>query len=273
VRRASTACAALVLLLCLTALLAGPDAASACGRETDCIVGSRSYRAILPASGKPRGAVIFAHGYRGSAEGAMASHGLVALAEESGIALVAVNGVDGSWNLPNTPGGHDPAGPDEAADFEMISKDIERRFGVGPDRTIIAGFSSGGMLVWHLACQRGAHFAGFVAMSGTFWAPVPDHCPEIPRYLAHYHGTVDPVVPMQGRPIREARQGDIHAAIDMLLGQSDFGEPVVSYEDDLTCSERTDGAGRVFELCLFAGGHMFRPDFIARAVRQVLADP
>ena len=66
------------------------------------------------------------------------------------------------------------------------------------------------MMVWHLACYRGASFAGFAPMSGTFWEPVPETCPTGPVNLIHYHGTKDPVVPLTGRQIDPGR--DAHHA-------------------------------------------------------------
>ena len=147
------------------------------------------------------------------------------------------------------------------------------RFGIDPARTLVAGFSSGAMLVWTLACERGADFAGFVPMSGTFWAPVPQSCPEIPANLMHFQGTEDTTVPMEGRPIEEAHQGNLDQAFTLAESLSDFGPPETTQEGDLTCTRRTDSAGRILDLCLFPGGHSFRPDFIARAAADFLPPP
>ena len=74
-------------LAVVAALIAGPVAA--CGEDTDCVVGDRTYR-IAGAENAPNGALIFAHGYRGSAAGVMRNRGLAALADDFGLALIAM---------------------------------------------------------------------------------------------------------------------------------------------------------------------------------------
>jgi polyhydroxybutyrate depolymerase len=66
--------------------------ASACGRDTDCMVGDRSYRIVLPDiydGDAPIGAIVFAHGYRGTARGIMRSKGLTGLSNNLGVAFIA----------------------------------------------------------------------------------------------------------------------------------------------------------------------------------------
>jgi polyhydroxybutyrate depolymerase len=264
-----------VFALALGAVSAAPAPGVACGRTSDCLTGGRTFRIAAPedvSASPPKGAVIFAHGYRGSAAGVMSNDALVALAAESNIVLVAVNGVGGSWNLPNAPGGKDADGPDEIAYFDALSGWLRETYGIGPERSVVAGFSSGGMLVWNIACDRGETYAGFAPVSGTFWQPVPKACPTLPDHLMHFHGTEDPVVPMEGRPIGDARQGDVHKAIDMVLAMSDYGPPATTADGDLACERWIDGAAHDLELCTFPGGHQYRPEFVARALDAFLPD-
>ena len=60
-----------------TGVLAGP--ALACGPDTDCMLGDRHYRIAMPEgqSTDPVGAVVFAHGYRGSAAAVMQNFRLI----------------------------------------------------------------------------------------------------------------------------------------------------------------------------------------------------
>lgn len=269
------------LALALAACLAAAPAL-ACGPRTDCDLTTadgtaRSYRIALPdprADGAPPGAVIFFHGHGGSAEGAMRNEALGAVAGDLGLALVAAEAEGQEWSAPNAPGAGTEQRPgDELGYLEALKADLAARFGIDPARTLVAGFSSGAMLVWTLACERGADFAGFVPMSGTFWAPVPQSCPEIPANLMHFQGTEDTTVPMEGRPIEEAHQGNLDQAFTLAESLSDFGPPETTQEGDLTCTRRTDSAGRILDLCLFPGGHSFRPDFIARAAADFLPPP
>ena len=73
-------------------LLLFPTATLACGSDTDCVVGDRIYRIHIGEKTAPEmGAIVFAHGYRGSAAGVMRNGSLKGLADELGIALIALD--------------------------------------------------------------------------------------------------------------------------------------------------------------------------------------
>ncbi|MEM8571048.1 MAG: polyhydroxybutyrate depolymerase [Pseudomonadota bacterium] len=267
--KATVSSVALVALaVCGAATLAAP--ANACGRESDCALGERSFRIALPDNDPPRGAIVYAHGHLGSAEGAMRNDALVELAQDLNLAFVAAQGMDGMWNTPNNPGGDTRRG-DELAYFDALASALEADYGIPSERTFVSGFSSGAMLVWNLACERGDVYAGFAPLSGTFWAPVPDTCPTIPNGMMHFHGTEDKIVPMEGRAIRDSRQSDIADAFIMLENLSDYSElEKADGGDDLTCSHREDSAGRTFDVCYFPGGHSFRTEFFEMAAEAFL---
>lgn len=67
--------------------------------------------------------------------------------------------------------------------------------GVGPERTVLVGFSQGTMMALHVGLRRQAALAGIVGFSGRLLAP--ERLPEIatrPKVLL-VHGDADPVVP------------------------------------------------------------------------------
>jgi polyhydroxybutyrate depolymerase len=256
--------AALALAL---ALAAAPEA-MACGRDSDCALGDRSYRIVLPerrGQAGPPGAILFVHGYRGTAEGVMRNAALTGLADELGVAFVAVQAAGPEWNLPGVPSVDARAGVDELAYFDALAADLTARFGIDRARVLVAGFSSGAMMVWHLACQRGGAYAGYAPMSGTFWAPVPEACPGGPVNLIHYHGAQDPVVPLAGRQIKDGRQGDVREALATMARSGAYRPAEAVQEEGLDCRKREDGAGHRLELCLFQGQHELRVRHIARA--------
>lgn len=260
----------LVLMGALSAALI--THAQACGRDTDCKIGDRSYRIALPepgAAGAPKGAVVFVHGYRGTAARVMGNQSLTALASKLGVAFVAAQAAGPEWNIPNIPSDDALEGVDELAYFDALAEDLADRFAIERSRVVVAGFSSGAMMVWHLACFRGDSFAGFVPMSGTFWEPIPETCPTIPANLIHYHGTNDPVVPLQGHQIKDAHQGDVRQAVALFGGLGNYQPAGSSDADDLDCTRQTDPAGRILELCLFPGKHEFRSRHLARALKII----
>ncbi|MBK0397682.1 polyhydroxybutyrate depolymerase [Limibaculum sp. M0105] len=260
---------------CLGALVLAPlaaPAALACGLDSDCPLGNRSYRIVAPPgadAANPVGAIIFAHGYRGDAAGVMSNPGVTTLAAQLGVALVAAQAAGPEWNIPNIPSDDALDDVDELAYFDALAADIVARFPIDPSRIMVAGFSSGAMMAWHLACHRGTAFAGFAPLSGTFWSPLPGTCPAPAGKLIHFHGRDDQMVPLHGRPIKDARQGDVIAALALIAGPDGIHPGPAVREGDLACARLNEAVGRLLELCLFDGGHAFRPADLARAARLI----
>lgn len=253
----------------VTVLAAAP--ARACGPDSDCALGARSYRVALPPAPDGR-AIIFFHGYRGSAAAEMRNPGLRTMARDLGAILIAAASRDDDWNIPGSPSEDKALPGEELAYFDALLADAKARFGLDPARTLVAGFSAGGMVVWNLACFRGQSVAGFAPMSGTFWEPLPEACPTGAVNLYQSHGTRDSVVPMAGRPIQQTRQGDVAQAFALMTRAGGYGaaQPVAVTGYD--CARRTNPAGKVLELCTFPGGHGFRGAFLKRVWAELGLD-
>lgn len=250
----------------LVAILAGP--AGACGVETDCVIGERSYRISLPEGHgtKPLGAVIYAHGYRGSAAGAMKNAALRSAAHAEGLAFVATKSATADWLVPGVP--EDPAadGTIELDYYDAVVDDLARRFGIDRTRLIATGFSAGAMMVWNLACHRSETFAAFVPISGTFWEPMPESCPSEPVNLIHIHGTADKVVPLEGRPIKVSRQGSVPEALAMMARTGGYRADGRTVEGALSCEHARTPGGALLSFCTHPGGHSMRTEFLATAI-------
>jgi polyhydroxybutyrate depolymerase len=260
----------------LVLLLSAP--ALACGPDSDCLLpDGRTYRlSPPPGAAAPAGLLLFAHGYRGSAAAEMANAALRRTAADLGLALVALKSAGEDWDLAHRP--RDPAQEveRESAYVAAVLDDVAGRIAVDPGRVVAAGFSAGGMLTWTLACSPVAErFAGFVPLSGTFWAPVPADCPAPARNLVHIHGTADRVVPVEGRRIGGTRQGKVPAALALYAAAGGFGPPgpPLPAPEGMTCETRTNPAGRLLADCRFAGGHDFSAARLRHGVAAVLGSP
>ncbi|MEH6646621.1 alpha/beta hydrolase family esterase [Sulfitobacter sp.] len=244
----------------------------ACGADSDCLVGDRLYRISLPeAVQAPVGAVIWAHGYGGSAAGVMRNGSLRKMVHDKGLALIAAEGVDGTWDLPNGPRTPDSSGAAEFAYFEAMIADAQARFDIDPTRMVSSGFSAGGMMVWNLACARPETFVGFVPFSGTFWLTPPDDCATPAASLVHIHGDRDTTVPLDGRAIGPTRQGKVSDAMQMYGSLGSFG-PAQNVDTDMQrCRQRDNPAGDILEFCLFKGGHSFRTEYLDYALQRLMA--
>ncbi|MBA5775903.1 polyhydroxybutyrate depolymerase [Stappia sp. F7233] len=260
--------AAMAALLAASPMAAAP--ASACGPDTPCQIEGGDYRIRFPSAwdGKtPIGAIVFVHGWRGSAAGEMRNRGWAKLADELNVAFIAANGEGGGWSYPGSP----RRNRDEFAYFEALIKDATTRFPIRRDRMMASGFSIGGSMVWNIACYRSELFAGYAPIAGAFWDPIPDTCPSPTPILFHVHGTSDRTVPLAGRPIGALwHQGDV--AQGLAVWQKTEGLPVVfpklDHDNNFSCQRQRTGDG-LLEVCLHPGGHSVRAEWVKRAWREL----
>lgn len=265
-----------LILATTVALLALPvisQPAHACGQDSDCtIAGDRTYRYYMPENTTgPVGAFFHAHGYRGSAGGAMRNASLRAMADRLGMAFIAMNADADDWNLAYRPRNPQQS---EAAEIDYVTAliaDVATRIDLDPSRLISTGFSAGGMMTWTLACEMGDTFAGFVPYSGTFWKNIPATCPTPAAPLIHIHGDGDTVVPMEGRAIGPTRQGNVYDALAMYADHGTQGEATLQeMPEGLTCFLRENAAGTILDLCMFSGSHAYSTARVEWAIERIL---
>ncbi len=245
----------------------------ACGPESDCLVEDGHYRIRMPA-GEPEGAIVFAHGYRGTDRGTMRNQSLARLAERLNVALIAIKSADEDWTIPGAPQAGKREDRDEVHYVGRVVEDAVKRFGLAPDRFLATGFSAGGMLVWNLACHDSTRFRAFVPLSGTFWQPEPETCSSPPATVVHYHGTTDRIVPLTGRPIASTHQGEVPKVMEMYRAYGGYDMAVRSAPaEGLSCKAETNADGALLELCTFEGGHTFKAAYIERVWKMVMEQP
>ncbi len=262
-------------LALVAALMTGPGRAAsveACPAEQGCQVEGGHYRLILPDDVKaaaPVAALMFFHGWQGSAEETVADPGLRALATRLGVALIAPDGAGRTWSYPGSPGRH----RDEFAFVDRVLDDVAARFPVDPRRIMASGFSQGGSMVWYLACRMTERFRAFAPVAGAFWEPLPPACAGPRPAMVHTHGTADATVPLAGRALRGGyRQGDVFRSLAVLDPQAravtvaDFAMS----PDALSCLPLNAAGTAPLELCLHPGGHVVDPAWIERAWRLTM---
>ena len=239
--------------------------ALACGPDTDCKLADRTYRIAMPSGhdGKtPVGAIVFSHGYKGSAAGLMRNRNLRRAVSDMGLAFIALKSKEDDWVLPNSPRHMDSDGAEEFAYVDAVIADATKRHPIDTHRMVAAGFSAGGMMTWNLACARSDLFAGFVPISGTFWQAPPETCTGPVANIIHIHGDSDPTVPLNGRRILNTRQGKVADALDMYRTYGDFQPDKPSKTKRLSCKNSRNQDDDVLSFCLFEGGHSFRSEYL-----------
>ncbi|AOO81324.1 hypothetical protein BHK69_13385 [Bosea vaviloviae] len=251
-------------------------AVDSCPAEGGCPVEGGSYRIILPQpapAGERSGAILYFHGYQGSADETIADQGLVAVAQRLGVALIAADGMARTWSYPGSPGHH----RDEFAYVGRVLDDVAQRFPVDPGRIMASGFSQGGSMVWYLACRMPARFAGFAPIAGAFWEPLPRGCAGPRPNLIHVHGVSDTTVPLAGRSLRSGyRRGDVFKSLAILAPGGCTASLAAAIEapadpPQLTCRLASGCAGPArLELCRHTGGHIAAATWVERAWRLIM---
>lgn len=252
-------------LLALVGILSVPGTAGACGSESDCVISSGDYHISMPPpsqDGAASGAIVFLHGYQGTPEATMDFAALRETANRLGVALIVPRGLEASWTLPDA----FPAGRDDVAFINAVVEDATGRFGIDRERVMISGFSVGASMVWYVACAEGQRYAGYAPIAGAFWEPYVEDCAMPLANIYHVHGTADDMVPLAGRRLSFAAQGDTYRSFALLreFGACEGDLAPRPPEAGLVCSAQTCGGGEQ-ELCLHDGGHSIRPEWIARA--------
>lgn len=268
-----------VLVLVVLLALAGAALAQApgapCGAQR-CDVENGSYRILLPAgvpAGDRIGAILFFHGYGGSADEVLSDAALASVAQRLGVALVAPDGIGRSWSFPGSPARN----RDEFAFVEQVLADVTARFPVDPGRIMASGFSQGGSMVWSLACRMPRRFAAFAPIAGDFWQPLPESCASPRPPLTHVHGLADRTIPLAGRSLRPGvRQGDLFKSLAVLAP----GGCTATWEDEIRSAGQPEGLAcrrargcsgpALLELCVHAGGHVAEAGWVERAWRTAM---
>jgi polyhydroxybutyrate depolymerase len=272
------------MLALFAAFVAAPlaeaqELAQPCPVDQGCKVASGIYRILLPREAtttRPYGAIVYFHGYQGTASEIVADPALVEVARRLGVALIAPEGIGRSWSFPGSPAQN----RDELAFVAQMLDDAARRFPIDPGRLMASGFSQGGSMVWHLACRMPERFAAFAPIAGAFWEPLPQSCTGQRPKLIHVHGTNDGTVPLAGRQLRQGfRQGDVFKSFSALAPggcTTDLPDMArsVSLGPALTCRQANACSGARLELCLHDGGHVADAAWVERAWRLTMpAEP
>jgi polyhydroxybutyrate depolymerase len=245
--------------------------------------GSRGYRVHVPAGylqGRPVPAVLFFHGYGGSAADMDASSGLSELADRRGFLAVYPQGtsVHGGARFWANAGRLD-LGVDDLRFSADVLNDLQRRLCLDPARVYAGGFSAGGGVAAWLACELAGRIAAVATVSGQLVAE-PGGCrPSRPVPILAVHGTGDPVIPYGGRPAEAGSPLRLPALLAWLAGWAARDGCTVDSAVFLATREATGmrwsgcrGGAEVVHYRINGGGHPAPRTIAGRSFAEVLWD-
>lgn len=243
---------------------------AACSETTPCALEEGEYYIALPErSDTPPPAILYIHGYGGSAEGALDNETMMQPFLDRGYAVIAPQGLPFPGGTINGWSFHPDVTQrrDEVAFIQAVRDDAISRHELDPEQMVLTGFSIGGSMTSYLACQAPEAFSAYAPLGGNFWRPHPDACAG-PVRLLHTHGWRDGTVPLEGRNVRGGAigdpegfsQGDVFHAMEIwretngcIYGKADSFETEGPFW--IRKWERCD-EGSALEFALFPGGHI-----------------
>lgn len=171
------------------------------GAETvNVTLGTRSYRADLPADPAGAPVIIGLHGGGGNPAQFARSSGLSGPAVAAGYVVIYPAGSGRrqflTWNGGYCCGLAARRGVDDLAFLEAVIADAVARFGVDASRVHLTGMSNGALLAEAFAATRPGFVRAVAGVAGTL--DLAAHPPKGAVPILHLHGTVDSRVPYEG---------------------------------------------------------------------------
>ena len=108
---------------------------------------------------------------------------------------------------------------DELAFTREVLADAANRHNIDRQNVLMSGFSTGGSLVWYLACQDPESPGLMRPLPVHSGGPIPSaQIAPVRSGLLHTHGWRDKTVPLEGRPLGGGRvyQGDVFEGLRIL---------------------------------------------------------
>ena len=244
-----------------------PVPALACGLETACPLGERSYHVRAPDGwdgATPLAVLMHFHGWMRQGD-LVVNHARIAGAtRKRDVLLVAPNGRGKTWRFWSA--------PNEDVQFaQAVLDDVKARYRVDDSRIFVSGYSYGSAMAWRFVCEAGAPVAALLAVAGSL--SQNETCPESPQQVRHVHGLADTVMDFPMGP-----GGDRLYPVQLWRDAYDCAEPshpgpwrqVSWLELDRYA---WDCPGGQVTLDLHPGGHFIPHGWIARQLDELLGLP
>ena len=107
-----------------------------------------------------------------------------------------------------------------------LAKTLQQEFGTDPEKTFVAGFSTGGFMTYKLICADGEIFKAAGVVGGLMETSTLKSCPNVPKPIIHIHGVEDSMNPIEG------------SEENMFIGARDIVEHFANLNDSISVEVR-----------------------------------
>lgn len=193
------------------------------GEEITISVGglNRTYVAYAPANMVARpGVVMVLHGGSGTARGIMGSVRMNPVADQQGFLAIypQAAGEGARWNSGTA---ISAGGPDDIAFLRAVIADVAQRYNADPSRVYAGGISSGGSMLYALACQAPGMVRAIAPVAANMSQEQQAACnPSQGTPIMMFSGTDDPLMVYNGGPaeLQIGQRGNDNAGSHTLVG-------------------------------------------------------
>ena len=174
-------------------------------------------------------------------------------AETRGYVVIYGAGIENSWNAGSCCGDAMETMVDDVGFVAALVDAATQGLCVDENRIFATGMSNGAMMSYRLACEMADVFAAIAPVAGGLG--VTGCTPSRPVPMLHVHGTVDPLVPIDGGGI-----SGVPSILDTVAAWAEdngcaSGPDVTLQIDDVTCETWSSCESFAdVELCLIDGG-------------------
>lgn len=163
---------------------------------------ARTYLYYAPENLVADAPLLFAfHGWTGTSNAIMQYSGLNDLADENGFAVCYPQGLLDNQGNTHWNSGLTISSVDDLEFIVALAEYLQEENNLSADCTFSCGYSNGGFMGYHMACEYPGLFRGIVSVNGTMSAADWTSCdPSEPTAIMEIHGTADDEVPYSGMP-------------------------------------------------------------------------
>jgi predicted peptidase len=111
--------------------------------------------------------------------------------------------------------GSDWTQPDSEQDVLDLLDHIETTYTVDPDKTLVTGYSMGGIGTWYLAARHQDRFAAALPMAATPPSSAVEAAWDIPLYVIH--GSQDELFPLRSTETAVDRLATVGVAVELVV--------------------------------------------------------